>query len=159
MPKVQLIRRDGKIIELEATSVFFDVLRGVKVWPIPIAGVRAAFDLNENRFSIGIKGILTDDDSASGQQVQPLSLIYHDPQGFTTRGSNSNRHRAIARWRTSSAHYTVRNSCSNRQVKCRLIWVRTSLYGFIRQVFRQPQSLQKASFLSTFRHQSLTRRT
>lgn len=65
MPMIQLIRRDGKIIELEATSVAFDVLRGVQVWPIPIAGVRAAFDMNDNRFSIGIKGILTDDNVAS----------------------------------------------------------------------------------------------
>lgn len=82
MPKVQLIRRDGKIIELEATSVFFDVLRGVKVWPIPIAGVRAAFDLNENRFSIGIKGILTDDDSASGSTGATAVLDLSRPTGL-----------------------------------------------------------------------------
>lgn len=82
MPKVQLIRRDGKVIELEATSVFFDVLRGVKVWPIPIAGVRAAFDLNENRFSIGIKGILTDDESASGSTGATAVLDLSRPTGL-----------------------------------------------------------------------------
>lgn len=82
MPKIQLIRRDGKVIELEATSVFFDVLRGVKVWPIPIAGVRAAFDLNENRFSIGIKGILADDNVASGSTGATAVLDLSRPTGL-----------------------------------------------------------------------------
>tara|TARA_R100000152_G_C6777137_1_gene206787 strand:+ start:319 stop:1572 length:1254 start_codon:yes stop_codon:yes gene_type:complete len=66
MPMIQLIRRDGDIIELEATNVAFSVTRSVAVWAIPVFGVRAGFDTNANLFSVTVSGILTDDTNVSG---------------------------------------------------------------------------------------------
>ncbi len=66
MPKIQLIRRDGDVIELDAGSVAFGVTRSVAVWAIPVFGVRAGFDTNANLFSITVSGILTDDTTVSG---------------------------------------------------------------------------------------------
>lgn len=66
MPKIQLIRRDGKVIELNATNIGFNIQRGVKIWAIPIVGVRAGFDTNDNLLSITIDGIMTDDSEVSG---------------------------------------------------------------------------------------------
>ena len=84
MPKVQLIRRDGKVIELETTEISFDVMRGVQVWPIPVVGVRGALDLNENRLTIGIKGILTDDASTSGSSGATAVFDLSRPTGTHT---------------------------------------------------------------------------
>jgi hypothetical protein len=66
MPKIHLIRRDGGIIELNATNIAFNIQRGVKIWAIPIVGVRAGFDTNDNNLSITVDGIMTDDSEVSG---------------------------------------------------------------------------------------------
>lgn len=66
MPKIQLIRKDGQIIELDATEVGMSVTRGVSVWPIPIIATRAALDLNSNMLAITISGVITDDTSSTG---------------------------------------------------------------------------------------------
>lgn len=66
MPKIQLIRKDGQIIELDATDIGMSVTRGVSVWPIPIIATRAALDLNANMLAITINGVITDDSSSTG---------------------------------------------------------------------------------------------
>jgi len=66
MPMIQLIRRDGQIIELQAETVSFSIVRGVAVWPIPIFGIRAALDLNNNTFGVTVSGVLTDDGTPTG---------------------------------------------------------------------------------------------
>ncbi len=66
MPKIQLIRKDGQIIELDATEIGMSVTRGVSVWPIPIIATRAALDLNANMLAITISGVITDDSSSTG---------------------------------------------------------------------------------------------
>lgn len=66
MPKIQLIRKDGQIIELDATEIGMSVTRGVSVWPIPIIATRAALDLNANMLAITITGVITDDTSTTG---------------------------------------------------------------------------------------------
>jgi hypothetical protein len=66
VPKVQLIRKDGQIIELDATDIGMSVTRGVSVWPIPIIATRAALDLNANMLAITITGVITDDSSSTG---------------------------------------------------------------------------------------------
>ena len=82
MPKVQLIRRDGGIIELDVTSIGFNVQRGVSVWPIPVFGVRAALDLNTNTFNINLQGILTDDEEATGANGAAAIIDLSRPTGI-----------------------------------------------------------------------------
>jgi len=82
MPKIQLIRRDGKVIELDATDVAFDVQRGVQVWPIPVFGVRAALDLNTNVMSIRVSGVLTDDSETTGSNGAAAVLDLSAPTGL-----------------------------------------------------------------------------
>lgn len=65
MPMIQLIRKDGQVIELKASQISFAVTRGVATWPIPIVATRAALDLNSNMLSITIDGVITDDEFAS----------------------------------------------------------------------------------------------
>jgi len=65
MPMIQLIRKDGQVIELKASQISFAVTRGVATWPIPIVATRAALDLNSNMLAITIDGIITDDEFAS----------------------------------------------------------------------------------------------
>ena len=66
MPKIQLIRKDGQVIELDATEIGMSVTRGVSVWPIPIIATRAALDLNANMLAITVSGVVTDDISTTG---------------------------------------------------------------------------------------------
>jgi hypothetical protein len=66
MPMVQLIRRDGQIIELEAERIGFSIVRSVNVWAVPVFGVRAAYDTNANMLSVTVTGVLTDDTQISG---------------------------------------------------------------------------------------------
>lgn len=66
MPKIQLIRKDGQVIELDATEIGMSVTRGVSVWPIPIIATRAALDLNANMLAITVTGVVTDDISTTG---------------------------------------------------------------------------------------------
>jgi len=82
MPKIQLIRKDGGIIELEASNIAFQVTRGVAVWPIPIYGVRAGLDLNTNTLNITVDGILRDDDSVSGSTGAVAHFDLSRPTGL-----------------------------------------------------------------------------
>ena len=66
MPKIQLIRRDSSVIELDAGTISFGFNRAVAVQAIPVIAVRAGIDLNSTSVAIRIDGILTDDDEGSG---------------------------------------------------------------------------------------------
>ena len=81
MPKIQLIRKDGQIIELNATQIGISVTRGVAAWPIPIIATRAALDLNANMMSINIDGIITDDTQSSGSNGASCVLDLSRPVG------------------------------------------------------------------------------
>ena len=63
MPKIQLIRRDGKIIELDAETITFGFQRYTTSDPIPVLATRAAIDLNQTGISITVNGVIADDDS------------------------------------------------------------------------------------------------
>jgi len=63
MPKIQLIRRDSTVIELDANSITFDLSRGTTVVPLPFIGQRFAIDTNLTDVGLVINGIVTDDDS------------------------------------------------------------------------------------------------
>lgn len=81
MPKIQLIRKDGGIIELDATSIGMSVTRGVSTWPIPIIATRAGLDLNANTLSINIEGVIKDDDSSTGDNPAACILDLSRPTG------------------------------------------------------------------------------
>lgn len=60
---IRLVRNDGGIIELMATTMTMNVDRGVTPLPMPLAGgSRFAFDLNLPKALITIEGVMTDDD-------------------------------------------------------------------------------------------------
>jgi len=65
MPKIQLIRRDSSILELDAESILFDLIRVTTAYSLPIINTRAALDLNQTNISIQIGGIFTDDTEAT----------------------------------------------------------------------------------------------
>lgn len=66
MPMIQLIRRDSKVIELEADSITMGIDRAYIAYPLPVVNTRVALDMNQTNLSIEISGILTDDDEATG---------------------------------------------------------------------------------------------
>ena len=65
MPMIQLIRRDGSVIELEAEEIAFSLQRMVAVHAVPVIATRAALDLNQTNIIIKVSGILTDDQTGS----------------------------------------------------------------------------------------------
>jgi hypothetical protein len=79
VPKIQLIRKDGQIIELDATDIGMSVTRGVSVWPIPIIATRAALDLNSNMLAITINGVITDDTASTGDNGAACVLDLSKP--------------------------------------------------------------------------------
>jgi hypothetical protein len=62
MPKIQLLRRDSTVIELDAENISFAITRGVQSFPLPFIATRYAIDLNQTDIGISINGILTDDE-------------------------------------------------------------------------------------------------
>ena len=63
MPKIQLIRKDSSVIELDANNITFDLERMVSVVPLPFIAQRLAIDTNLATIGISIDGIVMDDDS------------------------------------------------------------------------------------------------
>ena len=81
MPKIQLIRRDGGVVELEATNIGLSVQRNLTgPYPIPLLATRAALDLNQPSVSITVEGIIADDETAipgvSSKMSIDLSLSF-----------------------------------------------------------------------------------
>ena len=65
MPRIQLIRRDSTVMELDADSITFDMTRIITAYPLPILNTRVALDLNQTQIGITLSGIFTDDDTAT----------------------------------------------------------------------------------------------
>tara|TARA_R100001509_G_scaffold164922_1_gene144248 strand:- start:2976 stop:4205 length:1230 start_codon:yes stop_codon:yes gene_type:complete len=65
MPKIQLIKRDSSVLELDAENIQFDLTRIITAHALPIFNTRAAIDLNQTNINIILEGIITDDVSAS----------------------------------------------------------------------------------------------
>ena len=76
MPKIQLIRRDSSVIELDAGTISFGFNRAVAVQAIPVIAVRAGIDLNSTSVSISIDGILTDDEEADGGSGSSMTIDF-----------------------------------------------------------------------------------
>lgn len=72
---IRLVRNDGGIIELMATTLTMNVDRGFSPHSMPFAGgKRYAFDLNLPKALITIEGVMTNDD-----------LLHHNPTGGSAR--------------------------------------------------------------------------
>ena len=81
MPKIQLIRRDGGVVELEATNIGLSVQRNLTgPYPVPLLATRAALDLNQPSVSITVEGVIADDETAipgvSSKMSIDLSLSF-----------------------------------------------------------------------------------
>ena len=74
MPRIQLIRRDGDVINLDAENVAFGFTRFVASQPLPILAVRTAVDLNQTKVTINVDGVLTDDDETTPAAAAVWSL-------------------------------------------------------------------------------------
>ena len=83
---IRLVRNDGGIIELMATTLTMNVDRGVTPLPMPLAGgSRFAFDLNLPKALITIEGVMTDDNliDTSLQQEASATIDFSRFHGDT----------------------------------------------------------------------------
>lgn len=82
---IRLVRNDGGIIELMATTMTMNVDRGVTPLPMPFAGgSRFAFDLNLPKALITIEGVMTDDDLIGTSSQQEASATIDFSQAFNS---------------------------------------------------------------------------
>ena len=65
MPKIRLVRKDGGLLTLDATSFSISMNRSVPVIPIPVLAERMGIDTNTVATDIQIDCILVDDDCAA----------------------------------------------------------------------------------------------
>ncbi len=89
---IRLVQENGKLIELDATTINFTVERGFQPHAIPASGGRRfGIDLNKNRSLIVVEGIFTDDrgpgTGSAATAVMDFSLSQEDfVQSFTSGG-------------------------------------------------------------------------
>lgn len=65
MPKIRLVRKDGGLLTLDATSFSISVNRSVPVIPLPVLAERMGIDTNTVATDIQIDCVLVDDDCAA----------------------------------------------------------------------------------------------
>ena len=66
MPRIQVIRRDSSVIELDASDISFDYTRAAISHAMPVIATRIGLDLNQTEVGIAVEGILRDDTTATG---------------------------------------------------------------------------------------------
>ena len=83
---IRLVRNDGGIIELMATTLTMNVDRGVSPLPLPFAGgSRFAFDLNLPKALITIEGVMTDDDLLNNPGTTTHAIGLNTPVSTTLK--------------------------------------------------------------------------
>jgi hypothetical protein len=114
---IRLVRNDGGIIELMATTMTMNVDRGVTPLPMPFAGgSRFAFDLNLPKALITIEGVMTDDQLySSGLQAEAsatidFSRIHGEAVDSTLRFDNTDVINALVDGVTNDAIDEARHS-------------------------------------------------
>ena len=65
MPRIQLLRRDSSVIELDASDITIGLNRLALTYPIPILATRMGLDLNQTDVEIVLSGIIVDDEEAT----------------------------------------------------------------------------------------------
>ena len=87
MPKIRLVRKDGGLLTLDATSFSLNITRSVPVIPIPVLAERMGIDTNTVATDIQIDVILVDDDCAATEfQSRPASCTIDFGAGADTTG-------------------------------------------------------------------------
>lgn len=87
MPKIQLIRRDSQVLELDAEEINFSFQRMVAIHPLPALGTRAALDMNQTTIGIRVSGILADDDEVVSGAGASMSIDLSIGLGSTLAGT------------------------------------------------------------------------
>jgi hypothetical protein len=87
MPKIRLVRKDGGLLTLDATSFSLNVTRSVPVIPVPVLAERMGIDTNTVATDIQIDVILVDDDCAATEyQSRAASCSIDFGAGADTTG-------------------------------------------------------------------------
>ena len=108
---IRLVRNDGGIIELMATTLTMNVDRGVTPLPMPMAGgSRFAFDLNLPKALITIEGVMTDDNliDTSLQQEASATIDFSRFHGDTADSP--------ARWDASFISNGILDGVTNNDI-------------------------------------------
>jgi len=114
---IRLVRNDGGIIELMATTLTMNVDRGVTPHTMPFTGgSRFAFDLNLPKSLITIEGVMTDDDliNLDTQQEASALIDFSRGQGETVDSTvrwNAYAHNLVSGMTTdviSEADYAIK---------------------------------------------------
>jgi hypothetical protein len=94
---IRLVRNDGGIIELMATTLSMNVDRGVTPHTMPLTGgSRFAFDLNLPKSLITIEGVMTDDDLINLNTQQEASALIDFSRGQGQSADSTVRWNAYA---------------------------------------------------------------
>ena len=102
---IRLVRNDGGIIELMATTLTMNVDRGVTPLPMPFAGgSRFAFDLNLPKALITIEGVMTDDDLMYQSPTKEATAVVD----FSAVSGRTSIYSAI-RWTTDAIDDVIAN--------------------------------------------------
>jgi hypothetical protein len=102
---IRLVRNDGGIIELMATTLTMNVDRGVTPFTMPFAGgSRFAFDLNLPKALITVEGVMTDDDlQYVSNNVEATAIV-----DFSAVSGRTSIYSAI-RWTTDAIDDVIAN--------------------------------------------------
>jgi len=83
MPRIQLLRRDSSVIELDASDITIGMNRLALTYPIPIVATRMGLDLNQTDVEIVLSGIIVDDEEATGGVGAAFSMDLSRAGGTT----------------------------------------------------------------------------
>ena len=83
MPRIQLLRRDSSVIELDASDITIGLNRLALTYPIPILATRMGLDLNQTDVEIVLSGIIVDDEEATGGVGAAFSMDLSRAGGTT----------------------------------------------------------------------------
>ena len=132
---IRLVRNDGGIIELMATTLTMNVDRGVTPLPMPFAGgSRFAFDLNLPKALITIEGVMTDDDLLNIGELERAASAVIDFSRTAVQPNNS-----ALQWNLFAATLVENVTLDNAGTATHAIDITTS-GGVVRKVYLAKQS-------------------
>jgi hypothetical protein len=132
---IRLVRNDGGIIELMATTLIMNVDRGVTPLPMPFAGgSRFAFDLNLPKALIEIEGVMTNDDLLNIGELERAASAVIDFSRTAVQPNNS-----ALQWNLFAATLVKNVTLDNAGTATHAIDITTS-GGVVRKVYLAKQS-------------------
>lgn len=132
---IRLVRNDGGIIELMATTLTMNVDRGVSPISLPFAGgSRFAFDLNLPKALITIEGVMTDDDLLNIGSLERAASAVIDFSRTSLQPNNS-----ALTWNSFAGTLVQDVTLDNAGTATHAIDITTS-GGVVRKVYLSKQS-------------------